>query len=346
MVKDKYSVLLPQLKKADPIPQVVVQFTSDSAAAEELMSVYLKKIESLGEAVEAVRLNGLEADASAFHAELSTIPMFDTTRLLWLRHADAILKKIAANNTVKGYFLRDFENIPPKTFVLIQSEAKKLPTPLLSISQNGWVFEEETLRENDLSAFILRRAHLMEFEIAPEAVEELAIRYAPNPSLISTAMDRLFAYCLHEKKIDKGDVEEVCFEVEGDMVFKITDMIAARRIDKALDLFVHHKFTDAGLLTTMISRLFVDVGRYRSLKALGLGTKEIHQRLQWNVNHQFVMRKNEERVELMQKKYGVAEVSHVLGRLFDLDRRVKENTGASDQQTILTMFIASLSAGR
>ncbi len=345
-MRDKYSILLSKLKKTDSIPQVAIQFTSDSSAAEELHSAYLGKIQATGESVDEVRLNGLEADASAFHAELSTIPMFNATRLLWLRHADAILKKIAANQTVRSYFLRDFENIPQGTFVLIQSEAKKLPAALESIGKNGWIFEEETLRENDLPTYVLRKAQLMEFEIEAAAVQELSNRYAPNPSMISSAMDRLFAYCLHEKKIDKADVEQVCFEVEGDMLFKITDMIAARRIDKALDMFFHYRISDAGLLSTMISRMFVDAIRYRILKKLGLGIKEIHQRLLWNVNHQFVIRKNEERMGQLHSKYGEKELSSILNRLFELDRRVKENTGTSDHKTILTIFIASLQPGK
>ena len=41
--------------------------------------------------LESIRLNGLEVDAATFHAELSTIPMFQTGRLtpatfVWLAH--------------------------------------------------------------------------------------------------------------------------------------------------------------------------------------------------------------------------------------------------------------------
>lgn len=341
-MREKAATILPKLKKTGELPQIILVMSRDYAICEEIHALYKERISENGAEPEEVHLNGHETEAGVFHGELSTIPMFEINRLIWLRHADPVLKKIAANKTVLSYFLRDLTNIPESTRLLIQLDEPKVPKALEVLTKLAWSVEEEPLKEKDLPGYVKLRTGMMDFEIDDEAIDELTRRYAINPTQITAALDRLFAYCLHEKKINRADVEEVCFDIEGSVVFKIIDLIASRQIDPALKTLRSYKIEESGLLSSMLAKTFIEGMRYHKLKEAGVGLKEIHKRLDWNTGHSFIIRKNEERVNKLARYYPLAQLEKILASLPQLDQRLKENSSPLFQKTILTMFIASL----
>lgn len=334
--------LTQKLTNAKALPQTIIVAGAQHEELESVYNIFLSKLKSLYPNLDMVSLNGTEIEPSVFHGELATIPMFDTGRLILIRHADPVLKKIDTNKTVLAYFKRDLANIFEKTHLLIQLETAKLPSYFTQDTKNTWILEQEKTRPRDIPEIIKTKVHNMGFEITEDAIAEMTNRYSLNPALIYQALDRLLLYCLNEKKIYKEDIHEVAHDVEGNLVFDIVDSLAERNIAKAVKLFQNNDFTNGVQFTSLINKFFTDLARYRHLKKCGLGTKEIHERLELNTKHSFIFRKNEERYNAGLKFYSADENIYILEKLFDLDKAMKENNDVKMQKNILVFFMVSL----
>jgi len=330
-----------KLGKAEKLPNIILAFSGVHETIQQIFSATVEKLKKNNPEVDALSLNGTEIDAAVLHSEMATIPMFDLGRVILVRHADAVLKKIDANKTVLAYFLRDFVNIYQNTVLILQCETK-LPASLGLLNDQGWVVEEEKMRPRDIPEIIRARAQKMGFEIEEGAIQEMTSRYSLNPALLASALDRLFLYCLDEKRINKEDIREVATNVEGDLVFDIIDALAARETDKAARLFQNNEFSNGVFFASSINKFFTDFMRYVSLKNCAMGIKEIHERLELNTKHSFIFRKNEDRFNMALKHYSLDEMPGILEKLFELDRAMKENNGLDIQKNILTMLIVSL----
>ncbi|MDH4263846.1 MAG: DNA polymerase III subunit delta [Spirochaetia bacterium] len=341
MVFKSVGEFLTKFEKTDKLPNIILVYSNVHDSIQQIFVAAAEKLKKTFSQVDSISLNGTEIDSGVFHSEMSTIPMFDMGRLILIRHADAVLKKIDSNKTVLAYFIRDFNNIYDKTLLIIQCEGK-LPASLSALSEKAWTIEEEKTRPRDIPDIIKTRAHKMGFEIEDGAIQEMAGRYSLNPGLLVSALDRLFLYCLDEKKINRDDIREVSINIEGDLVFDIIDAVAARDTNKAVKLFQNNEFTNGVFFAGSINKFFTDFMRYLYLKNNGMGIKEIHERLELNTRHSFIFRKNEERFNMALKKYSMGEVSEILEKLFELDRAMKENNGIDIQKNLLTMFIISL----
>ena len=337
-----YFDFIDQLKKTEIPPKIVIAHVADAEKIETIHTIYIDLIKKIHPQVDDIHLHGSDTDASTLHAEFATIPMFDEKRLLWVRHASNIFEKINANKTIKEYFIRDFNNIPESTYMLLQLESKKLPKAFESLTKSAWVLEEKPLKEKDLPSFIKRRVRLMSFEIEDGAVQILSNRYAFNPERLNDALNRLFTYCLSEKHIYEKDIDDICFDTHGNAVFTILDLIAERKIDELLRLLPEQRFSDFGLLVSLISKLFIESMRSLRLKNCNMGVKEVHERMGLNTKHTFIIRKNEDRMLKINSNYSAYSMRKIFAALIELDKRMKENSGEDMHKTILTMFIASL----
>jgi len=333
---------LDQLKKLQTLPPVLLLISQSAKITEESMIHYREILEQKGIKPEEISLNGLDADPSTFHAELSTIPMFNTTRVILIRHCEGILKKISQNKTVLPYFIRDLHNIPPETHLIFHTNEKKLPKDFHFLEESAVVIEEQPLKERDLPAFISGKCHQMDFEIDEKAISLLSTKYSLNPEQIEGALDKLFLSCLNEKKIEIADIEEVCFDIEGDLIFTIIDHISRREIDRSINLFNKHKIADGNGFAAMLFKFFSEVVRYLNLQEAGIPVKEIHNTLELNTSRSFIFQKNEERFKAASRLFSGPELSEIMTRLFELDKRLKENSDTAVQKAIIVFFIASL----
>ena len=332
---------LNKLEKSEKLPNIILLYSNVHDTVQKIFTGVSARLGKLHNQVDSISLNGTEIDSAIFHAEMATIPMFDMGRVILIRHADAVLKKIDSNKTVLSYFVRDFSNIYEKTVIIIQCETK-LPASLNVLSDQAWSIEEEKMRSRDIPEIMKTRAHKMGFEIEDGAIQEMTSKYSLNPSMLAQALDRLFLYCLDEKKITKDDIREISTSVEGDLVFDIIDALAERNTDKAVKLFQNNEFTNGVFFSGSINRFFTDFMRYSWLKNSGMGIKEIHERLELNTRHNFIFGKNEDRFNLALRNYSTDEISVIMEKLFELDKAMKENNGIDVQKNILIFFIISL----
>jgi len=324
-------------------PQILFLYVKDFNISEDIHNLWKAALEKEGPNLEVINLNGLETDAAVFHAELCTIPMFETNRLLYVRHANALLKKIDANKNVLAYFIRDFSNLAASTYLLMQFDEKKIPSSLKFAEEKSLIFEEETVREWDYPRVLKKRVSDLGYTIEDKALELLIEKSAWNYKQAVSALDKLFTYTLHEKNISVNDVQEICYDMQGDLFFSITDALAERKINQCVNLLRHHKLDYGATLTSGIIKLFTNAYRYYYMKQkIGLNSLEILKRLEIKTNHAYQVKKTESRFEKLTSKYTILELREILEKLFDLDKRIKENTKIADQKDIIIMFVLSL----
>lgn len=330
---------LRELKKSPP---VVIVYSSDHIVSEELYAHYLKKLSAENPDIEKINLNGLEADAAVFHAEISTIPMFSTGRLIWLRHADGIIKKLTAGKTVTANILRDFANMPADTFLMMQFDEKKLPAALGDMKKNALIYEEKKLRERDLPAFIHTRAASMGFELEEGAAILLAEKCAYDQNQVTNSLNRLFTLALSEKIITKADIKGALDDMQGDLHFSLIDDIAAGNSSAAVSKFLQLKMVDPLMTCGGWIRVFTDALGYHHLRSGGVSAREAHELLDLKVSHDWLFKKREKQFSSLLNHYRPAGLLKVLDRLKKLDADLKENNSLQIQKSLMVMFLSEL----
>ena len=326
--------------ESEKIAQIQIHNTKEYNLASELYKATIQKLkQELGQ-IEEIVLNGFEVEASTFHAELSTIPMFESARVVWLKHGNEIFNKIAANKTLLSYFVRDFENIPKTTFIVIHFDGYKVPKNLDVIHQKAWVFNLKPMNEKDLVQYLSNRIQQLGFSAEQGVVNLIAEKSAWESKQAMAALDRLFSFCLHEKKINLHDVNEVCHDLEGDFYFKLLDLLASRRVKQVLSSLNQQKISDGAFFLGGFIKLYTNALRYHYMKKAGLSPIDIHERLGLNAKRSFIFNKNEERFSKIFENYKLSELKLVIKNLCKLEQQMKENPKLHQQRTLLTMFVA------
>jgi len=319
-----------------------ITYTKNYVIAEELFSLLEKKITDSYETPEIVKLNGLEIDSTIFHSELCTIPMFNDARLIWLKHADEILKTIHQDKTILSYFQRDFNNLSEKTFIIIQLDEAKIAKKLDFFTEKAVIFKEEKIKEKDFPNLIRNRVKVMKFNIEENAIQRIIEKSGSNASAIFSSLDKLFTYKFHNKRIQKENVNEVCHDIEADLYFKIINLIAERNINKILKMLLNYKIISGNILLSALAKLFTNAFRYRLLQKTGINTNDIHTQLKLNINNPYIYQKDKEKFYKMNHNYSLKEFNKIFTRIQRLDEQIKSTASLEAHRTFLIMFISSL----
>lgn len=288
---------------------------------------------------EIITLNGADTEPSTFHAELSTIPMFDTIRLLRVRHCDTLLKKIKSNNTIYGYFERDLKNTGGANRLILEIDESKIPSAWSWLEKISLIYSNKTIKEKDLPGYIQKRAEAAGYKMGINTAQLLVSRCAMDRNKSLNALDRLMLYTIHEKTITSEDVEQGVTDAEGDRHFKIIDLVAERKISAALRELSRHHLDDGLFLLNGLISWFSNSVRYRMLKSSGLSSREIHETLGMRVDHDYIFRKNEERFNHINRNYSSGNIPLILRNLIRADKDLK--TGGNPQ-VVMTVLIGSL----
>lgn len=325
-------------------PMLVFYYGKDTRLAEDMYHEYLSHLQKIFSTFEETHINGAEVDLAVFHAELCTIPMFESNRLIWLRHADNMFKTIDKkkdNNSKKAIqnFISDFSGVPKTTAAFIHLDEDKIATSFTSITKNQFEVMQQDLKEKDLPAYIRQKVMSAGYQMESKAELLLMEKCAYETKQVLRELDNLFTYCLKEKVISTKDIEEFSTDMEGDLLYAILDLVAQRNIDKAIQKFSQNKMDEktSGLFSVLLTRLFTDALRYRYLHSLGLSTRDIHSRLGYPIHHDFIVQKNERKLKQISQLYNSHEISAILEQSYILDERLK--TKAAAQKQILFAFL-------
>ncbi|MCB1147919.1 MAG: hypothetical protein KDK38_14055 [Leptospiraceae bacterium] len=333
---------LKALKAGKSALRFVLVAGRNATTAEDILAQTVSFLQKAEPDTEIIHMHGFDAKEEYLHGNLCTPPIFQPQRLVFVRHADVLLKRIDQNPTVAAYFVRDLQSLPDSIWAIFQLDDGKLPASLNFLEKAATFFPEEDLKEQDLPLFLLERAESLSFVTSLETMKILCEKCAFDANACIRALDRVIVYCLNQHKIDKSDVEEILYELEGDFNFKILDALADRDIDTCMRQIQQHKFSDGVQLTFSWIRLFTDVWRYNAWRRAGVSEAEMAKQTGMSSGQAFYFKK---RATLVNLRFTTKELDRILIKLTKLDIQIKTETRSDAQTTILMMFLESLRQG-
>ncbi len=346
---DRLEKLEDQFHSISEPPGKFIFLGSESHLCENLINFYHKAIQKRKETfIEKISMNGLETSPSEFHTELFTIPLFASTRMVTVRHADLLFKKIESEKTTLKYFKHSFENWPKSIFCFLQFDSSSVPKKITHLEKLSITFKASIPKGHNLILHYIRKAKQMGCEIDQKSLELLISKCSCDFYRIQQMFDQLALHMIpHNKetsedtKITEEMVEEFCINWDGNFYFEILDHIAEKKIQRCIQRVYQHSFDDANELSGSFTKLFVDAYRYHHFKKLGLTDSETLERLNMKTAHPFMIKKSQQRYQKLMQHYPETSISLVFKHLSRLNEVLKIEP-KEKHQTLLVMFIASL----
>ncbi|HMV34886.1 MAG TPA: hypothetical protein PKW28_02975 [Turneriella sp.] len=339
----KLTALCRKIQSMPAVPRFVIFVADQNEDLAELLSTLREKLVTSFGSCDEVHLSGYDNDAATWHAEMMTMPMFPSGRLILIRHAEALLKRIDGQARVLANYLHDFPQAPEFTVSVLQFGEKKIPKKLQPLEELALVYEDQPLSPEELADHLSARAQGLGFTAERDALDLLIDKCAGKERLVLAGFDRLITFRLHEKKISVADVEEVIGTAESNMHFRLLDETARRNVGECLRILQLHALESAEQLIAALARLFSEAMRYHYYERSGMSAAEIGQVIAQRPLTGYPLKKSIERWSLLLQKYSPAGIRLVMDALVKADILIKENSDAGQQQVILTSFYLMLS---
>lgn len=339
----KIAAFCRKIESLSAAPRFVFFISEQNEELEELLTTLRDKLTKLYGSCDEVHLSGYDNDAATWHAEMMTMPMFPSGRLILVRHAEALLKRIDGQPRVLASYLHDFPRVPDFTVSVLQFGEKKLPKKLQPLEELSLIYEDEPLSPEELAEHLMARAQALGFTAEREAIDLLIDKCASIERLVLAGFDRLITFRLHEKTISVSDVAEVIDTAESNLHFRLLDETARRNIGECLRILQLHALESAEQLIAALARLFSEALRYHYYERSGMSASEIGQVIAQRPLTGYALKKSIERWNMLLQKYSPAGIRVVMDALVKADTLIKENSDAGQQQVILTSFYLMLS---
>jgi DNA polymerase III delta subunit len=335
-----------QKLSANTAPTPFVFYIGENAEElAEILQVLRDKLSRQYGSCDEVHLSGLDNEAASWHAELMSMPMFPSGRLILVRHAEALLKRIEAQPKVLASYVRDFSLVPEFTVSLLQFKEKKTSKKLQALEELALQYEDLPLGPAELADQLAERAAALGYNAGRDVLELIVDKSAGVPKTVFANFDRLLTYRLHEKDIRIEDVEELVGHAESNMHFRLLDETARRNIAECLQILQLHALDDADHLIAALIRLFSEALRYHYYVDTGMSLPEIGQVISNRPLTGYPLKKSAERWSTLMHRYSPQGVRLVMEALLRADILCKENRDSAGQQVILTSFYLMLSKG-
>lgn len=332
-----------KLESMSALPRFIFFVAEESADLEELLQTLRARLVSLYGNCDEIHFSGHDNDVTTWHAEMMTMPMFPSGRLILVRHAEALLKRIENQPRVLANYLHDFAQVPDFTVSVLQFDEKKIPKKLQKLEGLALVYENEPLSAEELVRHLAARAETLGFSTESEALELLIDKCAGKERLVFAGFDRLITFKLHEKVISVADVEEIIGNAESNMHFKLLDETARRNIGECLRILQLHALDSAEQFIAALARLFSEALRYHYYDQSGMRAEEIGRIIAQRPLAGYALKKSIERWSILLNKYSPAGIRVVMDALVRADMLIKQNPDATAQQVVLTSFYLMLS---
>lgn len=332
-----------KLDSISALPRFIFFVSEENSDLEELLQTLRTRLSALYGNCDEIHLSGYENDAATWHAEMMTMPMFPSGRLILVRHAEVLLKRIESQPRVMTSYLHDFSLVPDFTVSVLQFGEKKIPKKLQKLEELALVYENEPLSPEELSRHLAARAESLGFSAETEALELLIDKCAGKERLVFAGFDRLITFKLHEKRINVADVEEIIGTAESNMHFRLLDETARRNIGECLRILQLHALDSAEQLIAVLARLFSEALRYHYYKQSDMPAEEIGRVIAQRPLAGYALKKSIERWSILLSKYSPAGIRVVMDALVRADMLIKQSPDATGQQVVLTSFYLMLS---
>ena len=255
---------------------VYVLVGTERLLIERAVGAVRKAVDSMGAPgfnVDVFDGKGLEA--SRVIAAAQTLPMMADTRLVLLRHADAMTPTEQTN-------LAEYLHDPSDSTCLLLTATKLDGRAKLSkaAKKNGYLVEAKPLRGSALREFIRAEATAREHAIAPPAIEALLDAVGDDLAAIDDAMERLSLFVGAGQRIDAEAVATCVTRIRVESIWSLVDAIGLK--DRRKGIAAAQSLLDDRepplRLLAMVARQLRIVARMREALSEGLRAQDAAKR--------------------------------------------------------------------
>ena len=304
---------------------------------EELKNGFKQKKDKAG--FNVVRLLADEMNYEQFAQEVMTVPFLSDAKFI-------IVENLIADNAVGRKKLREqiaeFIKTKEKTlennliFLDIFEEAKKIPAKdelfnLLKKQKYAWQLLE--LAGRDLSGWIKKYCEESAIKIAPRAIDELILLVGNDLQQITQEITKLKAY-KNGEVIDEVDIKIMVKAKADDNIFKLTDALAGKQRNLALQL-INDQFISGNQPLSLLGTISWQFKSLLKIKSLTEG----HQRpnsatLASKLGlHPYVVQKN----LAVSRGFSLDQLIKIQNDLLIIEQQLK--SGAKNPELLFDLFI-------
>lgn len=214
-----------------PIPPVVALVGADTLLVRDAVDALRSKTLTRAPDFNRDELRAGEGPIERVIDAAKTMPMMAEKRWVHLAAIDKL--KAEAQATLLAYL----EAPSPTTVLCLSGEKIDQRTKLGSrLSKEGALFAFEPPRQNELAAWISRRASRHQTKIDPDAAQLLADLIGIDLGSLDMSLSKLAVYAGADARIESEHVETLVAPTRVHSIFELTDAIGARDTGRATAL--------------------------------------------------------------------------------------------------------------
>ena len=203
---------------------VYVLVGTERLLIERVVDAVRKAVDSMGAPGFNVEVfDGKGLDAARVISAARTLPMMADTRLVLVRHVDAM-------TPTEQTHLAEYLNDPSESTCLVATATKLDGRAKLAkaAKKKGVLIDAKPLRGRELREFIRAEATAREHNIAPQAIEALLDAVGDDLAAIDDAMERLSLFVGAGQRIDADAVMMCVTRIRVESIWSLVDAIGLK----------------------------------------------------------------------------------------------------------------------
>ena len=255
---------------------VYVLVGTERLLIERVVDAVRKAVDSMGAPGFNVEVfDGKGLDAARVISAARTLPMMADTRLVLVRHVDAM-------TPTEQTHLAEYLNDPSESTCLVATATKLDGRAKLAkaAKKKGVLIDAKPLRGRELREFIRAEATAREHNIAPQAIEALLDAVGDDLAAIDDAMERLSLFVGAGQRIDADAVMMCVTRIRVESIWSLVDAIGLK--DRRKGIAAAQSLLDDRepplRLLAMVARQLRIVARMREALSEGLRPQDAAKR--------------------------------------------------------------------
>ena len=255
---------------------VYVLVGTERLLIERVVDAVRKAVDSMGAPGFNVEVfDGKGLDAARVISAARTLPMMADTRLVLVRHVDAM-------TPTEQTHLAEYLNDPSESTCLVATATKLDGRAKLAkaAKKKGVLIDAKPLRGRELREFIRAEATAREHNIAPQAIEALLDAVGDDLAAIDDAMERLSLFVGAGQRIDAEAVMMCVTRIRVESIWSLVDAIGLK--DRRKGIAAAQSLLDDRepplRLLAMVARQLRIVARMREALSEGLRPQDAAKR--------------------------------------------------------------------
>ncbi|MDY6352152.1 MAG: DNA polymerase III subunit delta [Lachnospiraceae bacterium] len=254
----------------------------------------------------------------ALIADSDTLPFFAERRVILVMNSGFF----KGNKKDKDRLVKYIADIPQTTvIVFVDQEVDKRDRLYKAVSKNGTAEEYKLPQEKELIGWIGGRLKEYGLSMKRDAWDEFYLRTGSSMDLMDQEFEKLAAYCMNKKLIEKKDVEDICANASETIVFALTDAIAARDATRVFNVYqdMLRQNEPAPVIFSLIERQFMQLLQLKRMG--GVGASSDLKKKVTGVKNDWALGK----LERSAQRFSEAELMHLLSAAAEYEEGYKRS---------------------